>query len=179
LFYGRAVSDPKDDFVRAWDAFREAFERRDRHAALRSLQSWIGAWDECFWRSELEVFAHAYSPDVVVVAHLPFPGMRDYRGLDGFRKIREDVSDTVSNFRFEVTALEWSDRRFLGLGRIRARGRLSGLLLRLPLAVLWSYEGGKISRIEAFVSHRRGRAALRGRAEPSGDADEERPYIAT
>ena len=144
-------------FVGAWDRFADAFERQDHRAGLVALQDWIHAWDECFWARRLEVFAHVYVPEVVVVSHLPFPGFSGFEGIEGFARGRDEIADVASNFRFDVTELVWRGTRFAGLGRMRARGRYTGLVLRFPNAVVWTYDDRKITRIEIFASHRRAR----------------------
>jgi hypothetical protein len=151
------VPGAREEFVHAWDEFADAFERRDHPAGLAALQRWIVAWDRCFWANEIDVFSHVYVPDVVVVSHLPFPGFSGFRGIEGFARGRAEVADVASNFRFDVTELVWRGTRFAGLGRMRARGRYTGLVLRFPNAVVWTYAARKINRIEIFASHRRAR----------------------
>ena len=155
------MSERTERFVAEWNRFADAFEARDHGAGLVALRNWIVAWDECFWAEELEVFAEAYAPDVVAEAHLPFPGKFDFTGLEGFRWFRDEASDVMSNFRFDVTGLEWEGDRFAGFGHVRTRGRFTRLVFRFPNAVVWTYADRKITRIESFASHRRARALLR------------------
>jgi ketosteroid isomerase-like protein len=53
-----------------------------------------------------------------------------------------------------------SGNRFVGLGRMRARGRYTGIVFRFPTAVLWTYREGRIVRVEPYLSQRRALAAL-------------------
>ena len=158
------MSEWRERFLAEWERFADAFESRDHDAALTALQGWILAWDKCFWREELDVFAEVYAPNVVVVNHLPFPGMSDFQGVGGFTRLRADVADAVSIFRFEVSGLEWEGDRFAGFGHLRARGRFSRLVIRFPGGVVWTYAERRITRIETFGSHRGARAHLRASA---------------
>jgi hypothetical protein len=161
------VSERSETFERAWGRFREAFDREDDERTLVALREWIVAWDECVLASETEIFRVAYHGDVEAVNHLPLPGMSDVHGLDDLREQLDGLLDVTGRFRFDVTGFERHGNRFLGRGIFRARGRYSGLIFRFPLAVLWTYEAGKISRIETFASRRRAGVELR-KAEPVG-----------
>ena len=155
-----------NSFESNWLSFAEAFELEDDDGALESLRRWIESWDRCFWASDFSAFPVAYWPDVEVINRTRIPGLPQHNGIDGFRQFREAAADVMSNFRFEVTGFHRAGRRFVGVGRFRARGRYSGMLIRLPVAVLWTYRDGKIARVEAYTSGRKALAAL-GEAAPS------------
>jgi ketosteroid isomerase-like protein len=148
------------DFVGAWRRFASAFDARDDDAALAALKAWIDAWDRCFWASDFDAFGVAYWPDVEMVNRSRLPGGFDFSGIEGFRRVREDIADVLSNFRFEITGMRRSGNRFVGLGRMRTRGRYTGIVFRFPAAVLWTYRDGRIARIEPYLSQRGALAAL-------------------
>lgn len=152
------------EFEQTWGRFCVAFESGDDREALTALQAWIVAWDECVQARETAIFDVAYHHDVVASANIPFPGLRDRHGLEELRRELEDLPDVASRFRFEVVEFKRSGDRFMGSGRFRARGRYSGLVMRIPLTVVWTYRDGRISRVEAYGTRRRAQAELRATA---------------
>jgi ketosteroid isomerase-like protein len=148
------------EFERAWGRFCAAFEAGDDEDSLGALQAWIIAWDECVQAGETGAFEVAYHEDVEAVAHLRLPGMRDTPNLESLRRELHDLPDIASRFRFDVVEFERHGDLFMGSGRFRARGRYSGLVMRFPLAVVWTYRDGRISRVEAYGTRRRARSEL-------------------
>ena len=157
-------------FERDWRSFAQAFEAEDNEGALEALRRWIDSWDRCFWASDFTAFPIAYWPDVEIINRTRIPGVPKLKGIDGFRQLRGDAADVMSNFRFEVTRFHRAGERFVGVGRIQARGRYSGLLIRLPLAVMWTYRDGRIAQVEAYTSRRKALAALGGAPREVGSA---------
>jgi len=146
------------DFVAAWDAGDDA-------ACLTCVQRWIERWDEAFWANDFSAFPAIYHEDVEAVNRSIFPMQNDFTGIEGFQRMRDEIIDAASNFRFEIQEFRRAGDRFAGLGQFRARGRYTRLVLRAPLAVVWTMRDGKITRVEAYLSHGR---ALRdaGMAQP-------------
>src|SRR5687768_4534 len=155
-----------DRFERAWAEFQSAFESGDGARGLTALRNWISAWDRCVEARDTAAFSVAYHDDLEVEHRLPFPGLSVPQGLEEFRRALEELPAVASRFMFDVRHYERRGDRFLGSGVFRASGRYSGILMRLPLAVVWTYRGGKISRMRAFVSRRRATIGLR-EADPS------------
>jgi hypothetical protein len=161
------VADASDRFRQHWADFIRAREAQDEDAALGALKSWIEAWDECFWQRDFSAFEAAYWPNVEIVNRTRVFGLRERNGIQGLRLLREQAPDFVSNFRLEITAMRQDRDQVVGLGRFRARARYTGLLLRVPVAVVWTLQESRISRIEAFTSHRR---ALSSATDSHADA---------
>jgi ketosteroid isomerase-like protein len=77
-----------------------------------------------------------------------------FRGRAGLTEYFEATSDTWEEFR--IVADEFrsvGEVRVLVLGRIEGRGRGSGVQVERPWAVIYSFSGGKISRVRAFLDH--------------------------
>ncbi len=112
------MSEENVEIVRA--AF-DAWNRGDSDA-------WISAWDEqgVFHplRAELEGGA--------------------YRGHDGLRRFIEEMAAEWEEVRFEVDEIRDTGERMVASGRIRARGRASGMDLDVPLGVVGILQQGKI-----------------------------------
>ncbi len=154
------MSEAARAFERTWARFAAAFERDGEAAPLEPLQEWIDAWDQCFWDRDFSAFPAAYWRDVEIHNHVvPFSN-RKYSSIEAFGTLREEMADTLSNFRFYVTETVREGSRFAALGRLQARWRYAGLL-RFPSAVVWSVRDGKIERIDAFPTHRGALAELR------------------
>lgn len=151
-------------FTQAWDEVVDAWEHHDDAATLLALQSWIAAWDVCFWQGDLSTFPNAYHPDVVVENHTRLQGLSLFQGgegIDVFRRLREESSDVLSWFRFQIESIERSGDRVAALGTMRTRGRLSGLGLGVPFATIWTIIDGRIAHAAGFTSRRLALRSLR------------------
>ncbi len=147
--------------VALWEAFVAAFERRDDGACLVALREWILEWDRCFWERDFSAFGSIYSEDVEIRNSLGIVGVQSERGVAGFQRMRDDLSDVLAGrFRFDIEGFRRrGDDGFVGLGTVRAKGRYTGLVLRHELAIFWTLRGRRISRAEGFISHDRALAA--------------------
>src|SRR6476659_1878767 len=77
-----------------------------------------------------------------------------FRGRAGLDAYFAAVSDTWEEFRLVVEEFRpFGDDRVLGLGRIEGRGRVSGVQVETPWAVVYDFDGPKLSRIRAFLAH--------------------------
>jgi|SRR5918994_675055 ketosteroid isomerase-like protein len=75
-----------------------------------------------------------------------------YRGHDGFRRWYADSFET-----FEELRNEWSEFRDLGdrvlaFGRVKARGRGSGVQLDSPMGWIFTVRRGRLVKAEGFLS---------------------------
>ena len=156
--------DDAERFARLWDEVLDAWKRHDDAATLLALQNWIEIWDVCFWQGDFSTFPEAYHPNVVVDNHTRLQGLSLFRGgegIDMFRRLREESSDVLSWFRFQIESIERSGDRLAALGTMRTRGRFSGLGIRVPFATIWTIKDGKIARAEGFTSRRLALRSLR------------------
>src|SRR3954447_13833071 len=77
-----------------------------------------------------------------------------FRGRDGLDAYFAAASDTWEEFRLVVEKFrQFGDDRVLGLGRAEGRGRVSGVQVETPWAVVYDFDGDKVSRIRAFLTH--------------------------
>ena len=153
------------ELERRWHAFVEPFRAGDDAGSLLALQQWIEEWDRCFWAADFSAFPAIYDPEFRTVsrARLPvgFDSATQVRGPAGFEALRADAIDAASRFWFDIQEfVRGSPDRFAGLGRFRARGRYTGLVLAIPFAVVWTLRGDKIVLAEAFMSHRHATASV-------------------
>jgi ketosteroid isomerase-like protein len=75
-----------------------------------------------------------------------------YRGHDGARRWIADSEETFEEVRFEVSEFRDLGDRVLALGRVRARGRESGVELDSPTGWLCTVLAGKVVRVDGFLS---------------------------
>jgi ketosteroid isomerase-like protein len=90
----------------------EAWNRGD-------FDAWVGAWDE---RAEF-LTLRARSKDGA------------YRGHDGLRRFAAEIAEKWEQVRFEVDEIRGAGEQVVALGRVRARGRASGVELDVPLVL--------------------------------------------
>ena len=151
-------------FTQLWDEVVDAWEHHDDAATLLALRNWIEIWDTCFWQGDFSTFPTAYHSDVLIANNTRLQGLSLFRGgegIDAFRRLREESSDVLSWFRFQIESIERSGDRVAALGTMRTRGRLSGVGIRVPFATIWTILDGKIARAEGFTSRRLALRTLR------------------
>jgi len=108
-----------------------------------------------FNRRDVERFDELFTPDAELLpAAISGVEGRSFRGQDGARRFFEEVASDWE--RFEVSIVEVRDLgdRALGLGRVAARGRGSGIEVDQELAVVCDMRGSKIARWQSYFSHR-------------------------
>jgi len=145
-----------NELVRRWEAVAAALDSDDKDARLRTVQSWIEEWDGRFWSSDFSGFERIYASDFVGHTRIPMIGTSSIHGPQGFVKMREEVSEAASRFWFDVREVRLGpEGRFAGIGRLKARGRYSGLMLQAPLAVVWRVRDGMLVEAAAYLNPRR------------------------
>ena len=143
--------------VTHWQAFLDDFERRDDSACLGSFQAWITEWDRCFWAGDFSAYPDVYAADVRVDNRTASSFILDgFSGIEGFKVLRDDAIDAFSRFTFYVERFERAGERFAAVGTMRLKGRVTGIILRVPGGAVWTVRDGLIVRVEAFSA--RGKA---------------------
>jgi ketosteroid isomerase-like protein len=120
---------------------------------------------EAWNRGDLET-AEALARDVVApeVEIDPLYLGQVYKGLEGMREMRADISETWEDYRFELEETVDLDEHLLVVGRILGRGAGSGVPINQPLATLWTFRGDKAVRVKSFMSRQEALEAA-GRSE--------------
>jgi ketosteroid isomerase-like protein len=116
----------------------EAWNRGD-------FDAWIGAWDE---RAEFHPLCAQLEGGV-------------YHGHDGLRRFVGEIAEAGEQVRFEVDEIRNAGEQVVALGRLRARGRASGVERDVPLALVGVVRGRKVvySRCAAMSSRTAGCAS--------------------
>lgn len=153
-----------DELLSRWRSFLTALRTGDDEIALAGLQAWITEWDRCFWDADFSAFGEIYAQGFRGHNRSLMPGLVEIEGPEGFLAVRREAADAASRFWFDIQEFARGDEgAFAGLGRMRARGRYTGLVLQAPWAVVWRLEGDRLVEATTFSSHRKARAALDGR----------------
>jgi ketosteroid isomerase-like protein len=76
-----------------------------------------------------------------------------YLGREGMETYMRDIDEIYESF--SAVYGEWHDLgdRVLGLGRYEARGRGSGVPIQAPLAGIYAFRDGKLSRCRNYLDH--------------------------
>jgi ketosteroid isomerase-like protein len=77
-----------------------------------------------------------------------------YRGREGIEAFLGEVDETWDEFRPLPEEYRDLGDRVLGLGRLRTRGRGSGVPVDSPWGGVYDVRAGSISRIRTFLDHR-------------------------
>ena len=76
-----------------------------------------------------------------------------YRGREGIEAFLGEVDETWEEFRPMPEEYRDLGNRVLGLGRLKTRGRGSGVPTDEPWGGVYDVRGGKISRIRTYLDH--------------------------
>jgi ketosteroid isomerase-like protein len=72
-------------------------------------------------------------------------------GIEGSRRFFEGLDETWESFDIDSEEFREVGDRVLVVGRVRAKGRGSGLELDQPIAMVVWFRGDKIARIQSFL----------------------------
>jgi ketosteroid isomerase-like protein len=99
----------------------DAWNRGDREA-------WMALWDEEaeFYPLRAQLEGHSYS------------------GHDGLNRFLAEMAEEWEEVRFEIDETRDTGEHIVGIGRMLARGRASGVDLNVPLGTLTTVRRGKI-----------------------------------
>ena len=109
---------------------RRAFEVWNRG----DTEAWIDAWDE---QAEFHPMRAQLEGD-------------PYRGHEGLRRFVSDMSEEWDEVRFEVDEIQDAGELLVATGRVKARGRASGVNLDVPLALVGRLREGKVAYVRFY-----------------------------
>ena len=73
-----------------------------------------------------------------------------YRGHDGVRRMFVDFDEDWTSLRMDAEDFREAGDQVVVLGRLRARGRASGVDLDVPIGFVWELRDGKAFRGKTF-----------------------------
>jgi ketosteroid isomerase-like protein len=85
-----------------------------------------------------------------------------FRGVDGLRRWREDIAQAAEYDIFEPQAVRFGPdgTRYAVLGRLRMKGRASGVEIDHPLVHVFELRDGKVWRLTMYDDPDRALAAI-------------------
>ena len=76
---------------------------------------------------------------------------RSYQGHDGLRRFIDEMFEEWEQVRFEVDEIREGGRYLAAFGRVRARGRASGVDVDVPLALVGAVRNSKIAYVRFYA----------------------------
>jgi ketosteroid isomerase-like protein len=120
--------------VEAFKRFLEAFNRRDVEAMLEEVDAGVE------WRPAAPV---ALGGEATV-----------YRGHAGIPDGIRDLHDSFAELRIEISEIQQVGDLAVGIGRIRTRGKESGVESWSPFAAVMEFKNGKATQIRSYLDPR-------------------------
>jgi ketosteroid isomerase-like protein len=103
-----------------------------------------------------------FSPDVEIDASDRILNPAVYRGLDGARRFRSEISETWGGFSVEIEELLVSGDRVVAFVRVSGQGRASGAAVDARSAWLVRVAEGKVTRLRLYRDRSEALAAASG-----------------
>lgn len=107
---------------------------------------------EAYGRQDLDALLDALHPAVEWVPPIAVAEGRVFRGHDGVRRWWADLTSTFEGFSAEVDEIRDAGERLVVLGRLRSRGKGSGVEISDDVGWLWSFREGAISSMHVYLS---------------------------
>jgi ketosteroid isomerase-like protein len=109
---------------------------------------------DAFHRRDIDAFAKLTTPDVEWVPVFAARVEQSvYRGREGIEAFLRELSETWEMFRPVPEEYRDLGTRVLGLGRLEAQGRNSGVVMETPWAGIFDFRTAKISSIHTYLNH--------------------------
>lgn len=108
---------------------------------------------EAYGRQDLEAVLEALHPAVEWVPPIALAEGRVFRGHAGVRRWWADLTSTFEGFSAEVDEVREVGGRLVVLGRLRSRGKESGVEISDEVGWLWGFREGTISSMHVYLSH--------------------------
>jgi ketosteroid isomerase-like protein len=120
-------------------------------AAASNLEV-IAAYVDAFNRRDIEQLRELSTEDSVYHSMLVSgEGVGLYRGHDGIARYVADVDEAFDEWHTEDSCFVESETgRVLHLYRIVGKGHGSGVPIDMPMAIVWTVEGGKMKAAKVF-----------------------------
>ena len=105
---------------------------------------------EAWNRSDDQALPTYFSSDVEIDASDRVLNPAVYRGLEGARRFRSEISETWGEFRVEIEELRASGDRVVAFVRVSGQGRASGAAVDARSAWLARVAEGKVTHLRLY-----------------------------
>jgi ketosteroid isomerase-like protein len=119
---------------------------------------------ESWNRGDYEAWIEAFDEEAEFIPMRAQLEGRSYHGHDGLHRFIDEMFEEWEQVRFEVDEIREGERYMAAFGRVRARGRASGVDLDVPLALVGTVRNSKIAYAR-FYADRAGALAAAGLSE--------------
>jgi len=120
--------------IEAFKHFMDGFNRRDVEAMLEKVDAGVE------WRPAAPV---ALGGEATV-----------YRGRVGIPDGIRDLHDSFAELQIEISEIQQVGDRVVGIGRIRTRGKGSGVESWSPFGAVMRFKNGKATQIRSYLDPR-------------------------
>jgi ketosteroid isomerase-like protein len=105
---------------------------------------------EVFEREDFDAWVESFHPEVdFIPQRAPIQGT--FRGHDGIRAFLADNQESFDLFRPEYDDVRAVGDMVVAIGKLRVRGKGSGVEVEVPTAIVLTFRDGKVVRLEDFV----------------------------
>ncbi len=122
---------------------------------VEAMRRAIEIWNRGDLDAYLELIQELVHPELewyAVIAQLVEGEQTVYRGIDGMRAFWDDWHE-VFDFRFDETEIRDLGDTLVVLSQVAATGRTSGVGLETPLAMVVTFDGGRVIRQHSYLDH--------------------------
>jgi len=112
---------------------------------------------EAYNRRDIDEFLDEMNPDVELQGALQalLEGEATvYRGHEGVRQWVRDIDEAIADIRLELPEIRDLGDRTVAIGRIRARGNVSGAEIESPFGCVVEWKNGKATWVLSFLDHK-------------------------
>ena len=110
----------------------------------------VEQFTEAFARGDVEGALQYLHPDVELHPIRAQLEGANYRGHDGYRQLIADMEQDWDQLQLLPDEIREVDDHVLGIGRMQAKGKASGVELDVPLTILWDVRDDLLARLESF-----------------------------
>ncbi len=137
--------------------FAAAVKSGEKGPALEAIRKSLQAFDA----QGVEAVAHDLHPDFELNMEALLLDGRVYHGIDGLKRWRSDIANALEYDRFEPQAIRLAGENCVVVfGRLRSKGRASGIETDVPLIHVYETQDGKTRRLTMYSDAQRALEAV-------------------
>jgi ketosteroid isomerase-like protein len=108
-------------------------------------------------RRDVDAFVEEFDPEAewYSLTQVMFGGKQSvYRGHRGIREGVRDIDEALAEMQVECSEMRELGETLVVIGRVRGRGRASGVQLDSPINWVVDFKGGKVARMRDYLDSR-------------------------
>jgi uncharacterized protein len=112
---------------------------------------------DAYNRRDVDAFVEEFDPEAewYSLTQVMFGGEQSvYRGHRGIREGVRDIDEALAEMQVECSEIRELGETLVVIGRVRGRGRASGVELDSPINWVVDFEGGKVARMRDYLDAR-------------------------